>query len=83
MGVLMATGLIVGESLLGVVFAAIVAATNKDAPLALVTDFALAVPLGLVLFAVLVGGLYLWTKQQASSAPPTPQFDEPREATFR
>ena len=36
MGVLLATGLIVGESLFGVVFAGIVAATGKDAPLALV-----------------------------------------------
>ena len=83
MGVLLATGLIVGESLFGVVFAGIVAATNKAAPLALVTDFAWAVPLGLVAFALLVAGLYLWTKGQASSAPPTDQFEEPSEATFR
>jgi putative OPT family oligopeptide transporter len=83
MGVLLATGLIVGESLFGVVFAGIVAATNTDAPLALLKDFAWAVPLGLVIFAVLIAALYMWTKQQASSAPPTEQFPEPREATFR
>ena len=34
LGVLMATGLIVGESLFGVVFAGIVAASGSDAPLA-------------------------------------------------
>src|SRR4051794_25236841 len=48
MGVLLATGLIVGESLFGVVFAGIVAATNSDAPLALVKDFGIAIPFGLV-----------------------------------
>jgi hypothetical protein len=83
MGVLLATGLIVGESLFGVIFAAIVAATNSDAPLALVTDFSLAVPLGLAAFAAAIIALYLWTRQQASNAPSTEQFEEPREATFR
>jgi uncharacterized integral membrane protein len=83
MGVLLATGVIVGESLFGVIFAGIVAATNSDAPLALVKDFAWAVPLGLVLFAAAVAALYIWTKGQASGAPPTDQFEEPREATFR
>ena len=83
MGVLLATGLIVGESLFGVIFAGVVAATNSDAPLALVKDFSLAVPLGLVTFAALVVGLYVWTRNQASGAPPTEQFEEPREATFR
>jgi putative OPT family oligopeptide transporter len=83
MGVLLATGLIVGESLFGVVFAGIVAATNSDAPLALVTNFGWAVPLGLVLFAAVIAALYIWTKQQAQGAPLTEQFQEPREATFR
>jgi putative OPT family oligopeptide transporter len=83
MGVLLATGLIVGESLFGVVFAGIVAATNTDAPLALVKNFGWAVPLGLVVFAVLIAVLYLWTRQQASTAPMTEQFAEPSEATFR
>jgi hypothetical protein len=48
-----------------------------------VKDFAWAVPLGLVLFAAAVAALYIWTKGQASGAPPTDQFEEPREATFR
>jgi putative OPT family oligopeptide transporter len=66
MGVLLATGLIVGESLFGVIFAGIVAATNKDTPLAVVKDFGWATPLGLVLFAVTVLGLYAWTRRQAA-----------------
>jgi hypothetical protein len=66
MGVLLATGLIVGESLFGVIFAGIVAATNKDAPLAVVKDFAWATPLGLVIFIVAVLGLYGWTRRQAA-----------------
>jgi putative OPT family oligopeptide transporter len=78
MGVLLATGLIVGESLFGVVFAGIVAASGSDAPLALVHDFAWADQLGLTVFAVAVVALYLWTKQQAATAPTTEDFPEPR-----
>jgi putative OPT family oligopeptide transporter len=68
MGVLLATGLIVGESLFGVVFAGIVAATGTDAPLALVKDFGLAIPLGIVVFAAAVLGLYAWTRREAANA---------------
>jgi hypothetical protein len=77
MGVLLATGLIVGESLFGVVFAGIVAATNKDAPLAVVGEYPWVSAVSLVVFAVAVLGLYAWTRQQAATAPPTEQFDEP------
>ena len=66
MGVLLATGLIVGESLFGVIFAGVVAATNKDAPLAVVKDFPMATPLGIIVFAVSVIGLYVWTRRQAA-----------------
>ena len=66
MGVLLATGLIVGESLFGVIFAGIVAATNKDAPLAIVKDFGWATPLGLIVFTVAALGLYAWTRRQAA-----------------
>jgi len=60
MGVLAATGLIVGESLFGVVFAGIVAASGSDTPLAVVGhDFEQAgIILGLLLFALVVGALY-------------------------
>ena len=69
LGVLMATGLIVGESLFGVVFAGIVGATDNDTPLALVEEFAWAVPLGLAAFAAAITFLYLKTRREAESAP--------------
>jgi hypothetical protein len=68
MGVLLATGLIVGESIMGVVYASIVAATQNDAPLALVTENPWAVPLGLVIFAVVVLGFYAWTRRETRVA---------------
>ena len=66
LGVLMATGLIVGESLFGVVFAGIVGATDNDAPLALVEEFAWAVPIGLVLFAGALAWLYAGTRRESA-----------------
>ena len=83
MGVLMATGLIVGESLFGVVFAAIVGATDNDAPLALVEEFAWAVPLGLVVFAGAIAFLYLDTRRKASAALPAGDAIPPHEAAIR
>jgi putative OPT family oligopeptide transporter len=68
MGVLLATGLIVGESIMGVVYAAIVAATRKDAPLALVAENPWAVPAGLATFAVVVVGFYFWTRRETAAA---------------
>jgi putative OPT family oligopeptide transporter len=70
MGVLLATGLIVGESLFGVVFAGIVAATGKDTPLAVVAPYELAVPIGLIVFAVAVAALYVWTRREATETSP-------------
>ena len=83
LGVLMATGLIVGESLFGVAFAAIVGATDNDAPLALVTDFAWAVPLGLVAFAAAIAFLYLQTRGKASLALGDDGVIPPPEAAIR
>jgi putative OPT family oligopeptide transporter len=74
LGVLMATGLIVGESLFGVAFAAIVGATDNDSPLALTKDFALAVPIGILLFTVSILWLYAKTRSEAATpmaAPPS------------
>ena len=64
LGVLLASGLIVGESLLGVVFAAAVAFTGKPAPLALAgADFATAsMWLGGAVFAAVVYLLYRWVE---------------------
>jgi putative OPT family oligopeptide transporter len=63
LGVLLASGLIVGEGLVGVVVAAIVAFSGKDFPLALVGDrFAeqAAMLLGSIGFALFVLLLYRW-----------------------
>ena len=73
---LAATGLIVGESLFGVVLAGIVAATGEDEPLAVVgPGFTTASEIiGTLLFAGTVLGLYLWVKRRsvgAMSAPGT------------
>ena len=70
-GTLMATGLIVGESLMGVAFAAIVASAegagseNSAEVLAVVGEFAWAVPLGILLFASSIAWLYARTRRQA------------------
>jgi hypothetical protein len=67
LGVLMATGLIVGESLFGVVFAGIVAASGSDAPLAIVGEGFenWAVVLGIVVFVATVFALYRITRRSA------------------
>jgi len=66
LGVLMATGLIVGESLFGVAFAGIVAGSGSDAPLALVEEFGWAVPLSVLVFATAILGLYARTRGKAA-----------------
>jgi putative OPT family oligopeptide transporter len=68
MGVLTATGLIVGESLWGVGFAGIVAATSSDAPLALVGKGFVTPGLiaGALLFAGLTWFLYRRTMREAA-----------------
>jgi putative OPT family oligopeptide transporter len=55
-GVLVTSGLIVGESLMGVILAAVIGATGRDDPLALVgADFAPAAQwLGLAVFALVI-----------------------------
>jgi uncharacterized oligopeptide transporter (OPT) family protein len=68
LGVLMATGLIVGESLFGVAFAAIVGATDNPTPLALVEEFGLAMPLGILVFAGAIFWLYTKTRREAGRA---------------
>jgi putative OPT family oligopeptide transporter len=66
MGVLLATGLIVGESLFGVIFAGIVAATGKDTPLALITPYPWIELVSVIVFAAAALGLYAWTRRQAT-----------------
>ncbi len=64
LGVLLATGMIVGESLFGVAFAGVVAATNTDSPLAVVgAGFApVALIGGTLLFVALTWWLYRRTR---------------------
>lgn len=69
LGVLVASGMIVGESLFGVLLAGIIAATTLETPLALVpADFAWANPIAIVLFAALVAALYGWMLVRNASA---------------
>jgi hypothetical protein len=70
LGVLMATGLIVGESLFGAVFAGIVAASGSDAPLAVVGEgFAnWALVLGVAVFVGTVLALYRRTRRAADQS---------------
>ncbi|HYW75386.1 MAG TPA: oligopeptide transporter, OPT family, partial [Gammaproteobacteria bacterium] len=67
LGVLLASGLIVGESLLGVIFAAVVAFSGKQDPIALVgKHFEMAsVAIGSVVFAVTIFVLYRWIMRLA------------------
>jgi hypothetical protein len=68
MGVLAATGLIVGESLFGVVFAGIAAATGSATPLAVVSENAYAVPVGTLVFALALVWLYRRTRKAVAGA---------------
>jgi putative OPT family oligopeptide transporter len=72
MGVLMATGMIVGESLFGVLYAGIVVASGRSAPFALVGDSFAAAALigGAVLFFGLVAVLYRRTMLAVSRSTP-------------
>ncbi|MCG6955369.1 MAG: oligopeptide transporter, OPT family [Gemmatimonadetes bacterium] len=65
LGVLLSSGLIVGESLLGVVFAAVVAFSGKSTPLALVGEgFTTAsIWIGGVVFVATVVVLYRWIEE--------------------
>ncbi|MDB5740771.1 MAG: oligopeptide transporter, family, partial [Alphaproteobacteria bacterium] len=66
LGTLVASGMIVGESLFGVLNAGLIVGFNRDAPLAVVAaDFPLADALGLVGFIGLVIFLYAWLFQKA------------------
>jgi len=70
---LVASGMIVGESLFGVALAGLIVGFSSDAPLALVpADFAYMNVIGLVLFVVLVALLYLWIMRRARAFKPLP-----------
>jgi putative OPT family oligopeptide transporter len=67
LGILLASGFLVGEGLIGVLIAALVAFSGKDFPLSLVSDsFADsgALVLGTVAFAIIVVVMYRWVGRQ-------------------
>jgi len=65
MGVLVATGFIVGESLFGVAFAGLVAAAGTDTPLAVVGDRfeKPGIVIGMLLFASTIAVVYRYARQ--------------------
>ncbi|HWX68860.1 MAG TPA: oligopeptide transporter, OPT family [Steroidobacteraceae bacterium] len=76
LGVLLASGMIVGEGLIGVLVAALVAFSGQDFPLSLVGDsFASngAVWLGGIAFAGVIYLLYRWAGRALITEPPRPE----------
>ena len=68
LGTLVASGLIVGESLWGVLNAGLIVALVKDAPIAIVgEDFALAPWLGLLGFVGALAWLYRWMLRRSNA----------------
>jgi len=70
MGTLVASGLIVGESIWGVINAGLIVALAKDAPIGLVPEtFAAAPWLGVILFIAAIVWVYGWLLRKARTAP--------------
>jgi putative OPT family oligopeptide transporter len=68
LGTLVASGLIVGESLWGVVNAGLIVGLSKDAPIGLVSDeFVLGPWLGLLGFVGVIVWLYRWMLQRSAA----------------
>jgi putative OPT family oligopeptide transporter len=65
LGVLLASGLIVGESLFGVILAALIVGFNQETPLAVVGDSfsSVAVVLGGVAFVIVIVAMYFWIRR--------------------
>ena len=69
LGTLVASGLIVGESLWGVVNAGLIVGLSNDAPIGLVPeDFVFGPWLGLIGFAGIIAWLYWWMLRQSKAA---------------
>jgi putative OPT family oligopeptide transporter len=68
LGTLVASGLIVGESLWGVLNAGLIVARSTDAPIALVPEsFAPAPLLGLLAFVAVLVGVYGWMRRRSAA----------------
>ena len=71
LGTLVASGLIVGESLWGVVNAGLIVALSNDAPIGLVpADFSAGPWLGVLGFVGTIIWLYSWMMRRSKAAPP-------------
>ena len=68
LGVLVASGMIVGESLFGVLNAGLIVGFNRDAPLAIFGSNGMALPAALIGFGALLVLLYGWMLNKARSA---------------
>jgi len=68
MGTLLATGLIVGESLFGVVNAGIIAAAGGESPLEIFEGGTSATIVGVILFIFALTFIYRWTKRTVKSS---------------
>ncbi|HEX3810824.1 MAG TPA: oligopeptide transporter, OPT family [Rhizomicrobium sp.] len=65
---LVASGMIVGESLFGVILAGLIVAFSSDAPLGLVpADFAWATAIGVIAFLALIAACYAWMMNRAKA----------------
>jgi len=68
LGTLVASGLIVGESLWGVINAGLIVGLSNDAPIGLVSDnFALGPWLGLLGFVGVIFWLYRWMLRRSAA----------------
>jgi putative OPT family oligopeptide transporter len=65
MGVLTATGFIVGDSLFNVVYAGLVAGSDNPDVLAVTDATGWQTPTGILLFVAMIALLYAWTRQRA------------------
>src|SRR5213076_2223127 len=73
LGTLVASGLIVGESIWGVINAGLIVGFAKDAPIALVPEnFALAPWLGVLGFIGVIVWLYGWMLKRSRAVQPAP-----------
>ena len=68
LGVLSATGLIVGDSLFNVVYAGLVAGSDNPDVLAIMEEASWATPLGIALFVAGLVWLYAWTRRGAAQS---------------
>ncbi len=83
MGVLTATGFIVGDSLFNVAYAGLVAGSDDVDVLAVTEATGWQTPLGILLFAAVIVVLYGWTRRQAAVALAGPDTELPPQAAPR